>query len=73
MPHEYIAETTHGDIPFTTDVHHEHHHKGFEGWYDDHKSFIDGLVNALGVGAQLLGIHRGNRGQRAGQISKRKE
>ncbi|MFG3037279.1 hypothetical protein ACGFYZ_10280 [Streptomyces sp. NPDC048330] len=68
MAHEYIAETTHGDKVFTTDVHHTHHHRGLLGWYEDHKDFINSIIALLGQGVQLLGIHESRQGRRTGQI-----
>jgi hypothetical protein len=60
MPYGYILETSHGDRPFDTNVHHEQHHGGLRGWFEDHKHIIkiihDDLIALVGPAVQVFAI-----------------
>jgi len=73
MPYGYIAETSHGDREFQTDVHHTQHSGGIRAWFTEHgpviREAISDLVQLYGSTVQLLGIHESIKGRRGKKIA----
>lgn len=61
----YIIETSHGDVSYAADTHHEEHHHTVEDWWNRHK---DTIFKSLQLGVSVVGVWISIRGTKVKRI-----
>lgn len=74
--HDYILETTHGDHQFSTDVHHDNHPDGIDGWlkYIWHhvEAGVNFLQSASTTTVNIIAIHHAYQGRKLKKVAETK-
>jgi hypothetical protein len=71
VSHEYIVETSHGDVQYMADTHHTQHQSN-QGWWDAHKDkiyeTIRNIFTNVASGVIVHAIHEGSGGRRTRKV-----